>query len=193
LDATVFKLYGLGPAASAVRAWAEGHVDRSAVDAPSDAHGVVFDRPADDDLHALLADHLARPGVAWIEAPVARASDAGLAVAAAGGFAFDVTTSLAYATPLATLFFDQLAAIGALDDGEGRTRIELAARRVTLAANWSESLVELFVVDEGPGYSRSAIDEAKARPGRGLNIVIAHADDVSFEDSGRTIRLAFRR
>ncbi|MEM6492698.1 MAG: ATP-binding protein, partial [Pseudomonadota bacterium] len=70
---------------------------------------------------------------------------------------------------------------------------ERAARRVGLAAAWTADALELAVADQGPGYSPKAIDEAKNRPGRGLGIVTAHADAVSFEDDGRVIRLTFER
>ena len=161
----------------------------------------------------------------------------GLSIAKAGGVAFDVSTTLAYATPLATLFCGQLAAIGALDDGDSRMRIELAAheaasnailhgnlgldddwrvnpaafrkraaavrdalsdnvrarRRVLLAAAWSDAQIEISVADEGPGYDRSVIEMATTRPGRGLSIVVKQADDVTFENDGRLIRLTFAR
>lgn len=231
------RIHGFDAAAGDAQAWAASGVDRLVVDAPDEAECLVFARPVDDDLHALLAAHAPRPGVAWIETPVASATPDSLSTAAAGGIAFDVSTALAYATPLATLFCGQLAAVCALGDGDGRSRIELAAheaasnailhgnlgleddwrvnpaafrkraaavrdaladdaraqRRIVLAAAWTDAELVISIVDEGPGYSRETIDAAKTRSGRGLSIVVAHADDVAFEDGGRIIRLTFAR
>lgn len=78
---------------------------------------------------------------------------------------------------------------------EALARPEVACRMVAVDARWDSGPLILEVRDQGAGFDSAGLVPAMpdAKSGRGLQIIREIADEISFADGGRRIRLKFHR
>jgi len=87
------------------------------------------------------------------------------------------------------------AVTNAIEHGNGLDE----TKKVTVQFKCSETLVELWVEDQGPGFDLSSVadplddDHLLADGGRGIFLIEKLADDVKYENEGRKIGILFNR